>query len=151
MLDNCPPNLSRLFLLPYPILRDLVNEGDAESEWRAHVNLSDDYFNVSSDLEYQSMDSEFYWNRVFASKSPSGEPKFPNLKVCISLLSWPFSNASTEIFFSHMKDTKPLKKIGLHDKSIDALIKGKNWLKNRGAKAGRVIIPDSMLKLFLKW
>ena len=46
-----------------------------------------------------------------------------------------------------MKDTKPQKKIGLHDKSIDALIKGKNWLKNRGAKAGTVISPDFMLKL----
>jgi len=76
---------SLVFFLRYPILRDHVNEGDAVSEWRAHVNLADNYFNVSSDLEYHSMDSEFYWNRVFASKSPSGEPQFPNLKVSFFL------------------------------------------------------------------
>ena len=43
------------------------------------------------------------------------------------------------------KDKKPPKKNGLHDKSVDALMKGENWLKNRGAKAGTVIIPDAML------
>ena len=52
MLENCPPNLSSFFTIPY-ILRDHVNEGDAESEWRAHVNFSDYNFNVSWDLEYQ--------------------------------------------------------------------------------------------------
>ena len=30
-------------------------------------------------------DSEFYWNRVFVFKSPSGEPQFPNLKVSFFL------------------------------------------------------------------
>jgi hypothetical protein len=50
--------------------------------------------------------------------------------------------------FSATWKTRNLKKKnGLHDKSIDALIKGKNWLKNRGAKAGTVISPDFMLKL----
>ena len=47
-----PKSLSSFFLR-YPILRDHVNEGDAESEWRAHVNFSDYNFNVSWDLEYQ--------------------------------------------------------------------------------------------------
>jgi hAT family C-terminal dimerisation region len=142
-----PQSLSCLFTR-YPILRDHVNEDDADNEWRAHVNLSCDYFNVSEDFEFHNMDAEFYWNRVFSSKSPSGEIRFPNLKVCISLLlTLPFSNAAAERFFSHMKDTKPPKKNGLHDKSVDAVMKGKIWLKSNGANAGSVTIPDSLLQL----
>lgn len=37
-----PQSLSSLFI-GYRVLRDHVNEDDAESEWRAHVNLSNDY------------------------------------------------------------------------------------------------------------
>jgi hypothetical protein len=40
-------------------------------------------------------------------KLPSGEPQFPILKVCISLLlSLPFSIASAERIFSFMKEMK---------------------------------------------
>ena len=59
----------------------------------------------------------------------------------------PFSNAAAERFFSHMKDTKPPKKNGLHDKSVDAVMKGKIWLKSNGANAGSVTIRDSLLQL----
>ena len=78
-----PQSLSGLFNR-FPVLREIVNEDDAESEWREHVNLSDDYFDVSSNHEYVELDPEIYWNRVFACKSPSGNLRFPNLKVCIS-------------------------------------------------------------------
>ena len=78
-------------------------------------------------------DSEFYWNRVFAFKSPSGEPQFPNLKVsfflCHSVMHPPKDFSATS------KTQNLRKKNGLHDKSVDALIKGKNWLKNLGAKS----------------
>ena len=73
-----PQSLSCLFMR-YPLLRDHVNEDDADNEWRAHVNLSCDYFNVSEDFEFHNMDAEFYWKRVFASKSPSGKIRFPIL------------------------------------------------------------------------
>ena len=77
-------------------------------------------------------DSEFYLNRVFAFKSPSGEPQFPNLKVffflCHSVMHPPKDFSATS------KTQNLRKKYGLHDKSVDALIKGKNWLKNLGAK-----------------
>jgi hypothetical protein len=36
--------------------------------------------------------------------------------------------AAAERFFSHMKDTKPPKKNGLHDKSVDA-VEGKDLVK----------------------
>ena len=93
MRTICVPNLFRLCLNDFP-LRDNVNEDEAEVEWRDHVNLPVEYFGVSSNHEFYTMDPEFYWNRVFASKLPYGNFKFPNLKVCISLLlSLPFSNA----------------------------------------------------------
>lgn len=96
----------------FPVLHKLVKKNDADSEWRSHINLSDDYLNVSADHEYHNMDVEFYWNRVFESKFPSGEPQFSNLKVCISLLlSLPSSNAPAERCFSKMKNTKPPKKV----------------------------------------
>ena len=146
----CPQSLSALFKR-FPILRDNVNEDEAEVEWRDHVNLPDEYFGVSSDHEFYTMDPEFYWNRVFASKLPSGNFKFPNLKVCISLLlSLPFSNAPAERCFSVMKDTKPSKKNKLHDKSVDAIMKGKMWLKNQNKKASTVEIPDALLQLAKK-
>jgi hypothetical protein len=46
-----------------------------------------------------------------------------------------------------MKDTKPPKKNGLDDKSVDAVMKGKIWLKSNRAKASSVSIPDARLKL----
>jgi hypothetical protein len=101
------------------------------------------------------MDVEFYWNRVFvANKLPSGEPQFPNLKVCISfLLSLPFSNASAERFFSFMKEMKltktPLRN-ALHDKSLSALLKANNWLKNEGLTAGKMEIPENLINLAKK-
>jgi hypothetical protein len=100
------------------------------------------------------MDVEFYWNRVFGAKLPSGEPQFPNLKVFISLLlSLPFSNASAERFFSFMKEMKltktPLRN-ALHDKSLSALLKANNWLKNEGLTAGKMEIPENLINLAKK-
>jgi hypothetical protein len=88
-----------------------VNQDDAETEWRDQGNLSEDIFDLTSNSDFMDLDPEFYWQRVFKIKTPSGNPRFPNLKVCISLLlSLPFSNASAERCFSIMKDTKPQKK-----------------------------------------
>lgn len=145
-----PQSLSSLFKR-FPVLCDKVNVDDAENEWRTHVNLPDEYFNVSSNHEYVEMDPEFYWNRVFSSKSPSGNPQFSNLKICISLLlSLPFSNASAERCFSVMKDTKPPKKNNLHDKSVDGVMKGKMWLKNQKQTAATIDIPADLMKLAKK-
>ena len=67
-----PQSLSGLFNR-YPILLDKVkSDADAEREWRDHVNFPNSYFDVSEDHEFESMDVEFYWNRVFSAKCPSG-------------------------------------------------------------------------------
>ncbi len=126
-----PQSLWSLFIR-YPVLRDHVNEDDAESEWRSHVSLSDDYFNVSADdgHEYHNMDTEFHWNRVFAAKSPSGEPRFPNLKVCVSLLlTLPFSNVAAERFSATWKTQNPQRKMVY---TTNQSMEGKMWLKKPG-------------------
>ena len=96
-----------------------------------------DYFEIDSSqsiFTFYNMDVEFYWNRVFvANKLPSGEPQFPNLKVCISfLLSLPFINASAERFFCFMKEMKltktPLRN-ALHDKSLKCVVEGKKLVE----------------------
>jgi hypothetical protein len=143
-----PPSLSSLFQR-FPILRISIDFDDAETEWREHVNLPDDYFGVSSYHEFFGLDPEFYWNRVFDSKTPAGHPQFSNLKVCISLLfSLPFSNARAECCFSALRDVKSLKRNKLHDKSVDGIIKGKQWMGKR--KASQVHIPDSLYNLVKK-
>ncbi|XP_045027967.1 uncharacterized protein LOC116920669 [Daphnia magna] len=149
----CPASLSSLFKR-FPLLSDHCNVVEAEKEWRSHVNMPIDYFEIDSSqstFEFYNMDVEFYWNRVFAAKPPSTEPQFPNLKVCISLLlSLPFSNASAERFFSSMKLTKTPVRNALHDKSVSALLKANNWLKNEGTTAGKVEIPDNLINLAKK-
>jgi hypothetical protein len=149
----CPASLSSLFKR-FPLLNDHCNVVEAEKEWRSHVNMPIDYFEIDSSqstFAFYNMDVEFYWNRVFAAKLPSGEPQFPNLKVCISLLlSLPFSNASAERFFSFMKLTKTPIRNALHDKSVSALLKANNWLKNGGSTAGKVEIPEDLLNLAKK-
>ncbi len=149
----CPASLSSLFKR-FPLLNDHCNVVEAEQEWRSHVNMPIDYFEIDSSqstFAFYNMDVEFYWNRVFAAKLPSGEPQFPNLKVCISLLlSLPFSNASAERFFSFMKLTKTPVRNALHDKSVSSLLKANNWLKNEGSTAGKVEIPENLLNLAKK-
>jgi hypothetical protein len=94
------------------------------------------YFEINSSqstFTFYNIDVEFYWNRVFGAKLPSGEPQFPNLKVFISLLlSLPFSNASAERFFSFMKEMKltktPLRN-ALHDKSLKCVVEGKKLVE----------------------
>jgi hypothetical protein len=145
-----PESLSSLFQR-FPVLNEKVDRDEAENEWRDHINLLDEYFKVSSEdseLQYLNMDVEFYWNRVFAAKCPSGNPKFPNLKVCISLLlSLPFSNVRAECCFSDMNNTKTLNRNRLHDKTVDGLMKGDRWLKSQNKTAGTVNIPDDLLKM----
>ena len=143
-------SLSSLFKR-FPVLSMTVNEDDAETEWRDQANLSEDIFDLTSNSDFMDLDPEFYWQRVFKMKTPSGNSRFPNLKVCISLLlSLPFSNASAERCFSIMKDTKPPKKNRLHDRTVDGIIKGKTWLNNQSKSASQVDIPDALMKLTKK-
>ena len=143
-----PQSLSGLFNR-YPILLDKVkSDADAEREWRDHVNFPNSYFDVSEDHEFESMDVEFYWNRVFSAKCPSGFGlRFPNLKVCISLLlPLPFSNAPVERCFRNMVDTKPPKKNSMKDETVDAVIKRKRMVNSQKQKSGTVAIPAALLE-----
>ncbi|EFX75136.1 hypothetical protein DAPPUDRAFT_323665 [Daphnia pulex] len=83
----CPASLSSLFKR-FPLLSDHCNVVEADKEWRSHVNMPIDYFEIDSSQStfafYNMMDVEFYWNRVFAgfaAKLPNGEPQFPTLKA----------------------------------------------------------------------
>ena len=131
-----PESLSSLFQR-FPVLTDAVDRDQAESEWREHVNLPDNYFKVKADSDisehqFFDMDVEFYWNRVFGAKCPSGNPKFPNLQVCISLLlSLPFSNVRAECCFRDMNNTKTPNRNRLHDKTVDGIMKGNRWLQSQ--------------------
>ncbi|EFX62042.1 hypothetical protein DAPPUDRAFT_337560 [Daphnia pulex] len=82
----CPASLSSLFKR-FPLLNDHCNVVEADKEWRSHVDMPIDYFEIDSSQStfafYNMMDVEFYWNRVFAgfaAKLPNGEPQFPTLK-----------------------------------------------------------------------
>ena len=141
-----PQSLSGLFKR-YPILLDKVKaDAHAEREWRDHVNFQNSY--VSEDHEFESMDVEFYWNRVFSAKYPSGFcPRFPNLKVCIILLlPLPFSNAPAERCSRNMLDTKPPKKNSMKDETVDAVIKRKRMVNSQKQKSGTVAIPAALLE-----
>ena len=148
--DLSPQSLTPLFRR-YPILRKFTSQVDAEREWRDHITLPNSYFNVSMDHEYHDLDLNFYWNRVFSSKYPSGEPRFPNLKVCISLLlCLPSSNAPAERCFSNMLETKSEKKSAMHDETVDAQLKGKEWQNSQKKRSDTVTIPSALLQMAKK-
>lgn len=130
----------------FPILRRLCDTNLADQEWRSHVDLPVDYFGCSP-LEFHKVSVDAYWRRVFDSKNVNGEPEFPNLRVCISLLlCLPFSNASAERVFSAMKQTKTPQRNQLEDKTVASFLKVKSWLKKQNAKASSVTIPPVLLK-----
>ncbi|EFX82081.1 hypothetical protein DAPPUDRAFT_316621 [Daphnia pulex] len=86
----CPASLSSLFKR-FPLLNDHCNVVEADKEWRSHVDMPIDYFEIDSSQStfafYNMMDVEFYWNRVFAgfaAKLPNGEPQFPTLKFVLT-------------------------------------------------------------------
>lgn len=83
----------------------MCNSTLAEQEWRSHVDLPLEYFRCEQS-EFYRMNVDTYWKKVFESKNGNGEPEFPNLKICISLLlCLPFSNASAVRVFSSMKNS----------------------------------------------
>ncbi len=61
------------------------------------------------------------------------------------------SNVETTIKSNRDSETSSSKQAkasnGLHDKSVDVLMKGKIWLKSNGANAVSVTIPDSLIQL----
>lgn len=140
-----PPTLYRLFER-FPILYDSCNVDEAEREWRSHSNLPLELFNVSSQSALFELSAESYWKKVIEVKLPTGELKFPNLKICISLLlCLPFSNAPSERVFSAMKLTKTPLRNKLDDKTVDAIVQTKSWLKNQGESASNVEIPKALI------
>ncbi|EFX67717.1 hypothetical protein DAPPUDRAFT_115212 [Daphnia pulex] len=101
----CPASLSSL-LKRFPLLSDHCNVVEADKEWRSHVNMPIDYFEIDSSQStfafFNMMDVEFYWNRVFAAKLPNGEPQFPTLKYVFPS----YFLCRAERFFSFMKEMK---------------------------------------------
>lgn len=140
-----PPTLYKLYER-FPILNDSCDVDEAEREWRSHSNLPLELFEVSSQYALFELSAESYWRKVIEVKLPTGDLKFPNLKICITLLlSLPFSNAPSERVISAMKLTKTPLRNRLDDKTVDAIIQTKSWLKNQGESASNVEIPKDLI------
>ncbi|KAK4006120.1 hypothetical protein OUZ56_011275 [Daphnia magna] len=65
--NRCCPDCADEVLFTVKIYHDHCNVVEAEKEWRSHVNMPIDYFEIDfsqSTFEFYNMDVEFYWNRV---------------------------------------------------------------------------------------
>ena len=68
------------FFQRFPNVKEAVDPEMAEEEWRDHINLPLQLFQITKESAFIEMNPEVYWEVVFSSSDLNGNPKFPNQK-----------------------------------------------------------------------
>jgi hypothetical protein len=142
-----PASLAEVFKR-FPQLKESCDPNLAYSEWRKHASLPLSHFGVTDPYALYNMKVDDYWKAVLSTLNPCGEPVFPNLTECMYLLlCLPFSNASAETVFSHLKEVKDDKQNRQETPTTDAILKAKFWMLNEEKSASKIQFPKELVIL----
>jgi hypothetical protein len=124
-----PPSLVQI-IQKLPYLNEILDTAKLDLEWREHV-FEDD---LKPDLYWDE-----YWKIVKDAKTPTREPKYPNLTKFVEILaSFPFSNAPVERVFSILKRIKTEHRTSLKSSSLVALLQCRMAMKNDKLTSARL-------------
>jgi hypothetical protein len=108
-------------------------------EWRLHA-LED---KTNADLHWDE-----YWIAIRDAKTPTGDPRYPNLVHFVAILSsLPFTNAAVERVFSQLKLVKTDHRNSLKSMSLVSLLQSKTSLKNHHVTAASLKPSQNLLQL----
>ena len=136
--STIPPSLEGICQkLPY--LKEILNTEKLDREWREHAM----HDKVNGDLSWEE-----YWTTIRDVKSPTGQPKFPNLTKFVQILAtFPSSNAAVERIFSSLKLVKTDRRASLKSSSLVSLLQFNMAMKKEKFSAATLKPSENMLKL----
>lgn len=128
MAQQFEPNSLGFIFNRFPFLKNLIDPQALDNEWREHALL--DFKDLGLD---KNMSVASYWQKVFKLKNVANSTLFPNLETVISLLLiLPYSNASVERVFSHVKNIKTDHRNRLKTDTLNYLIITKEEVARQG-------------------
>ena len=131
--------LSSLVPLPVKYFPPICPRAAIDSEWREQSSVD-----VPKDL-YQSPVE--YWRFVLSIVTPSGRPRFVNLRqVIYFFFSLPFSNVVAECLFSTLKEVKTDKQNKLSTLTLSAILRTKCGTMRINVRSSSLIVDHELEK-----